>query len=111
MKVLVVEDDALVALDLADVIRALGHEVVGPFPSAETAMSASRSDRVDYGLLDFNLGATTSAAVADTLLDRGTPFAFVTGYRPDVLPERFRRVTVLAKPVLTGQLAALLHDV
>jgi DNA-binding NarL/FixJ family response regulator len=110
MKVLIVEDDALVALDLADVLVDLGHEVVGPCVSVEAALLTYQTTPIDFGLLDFNLGANTSAAVADTLSDGGTPFAFVTGYRRDALPDRFRGATVLAKPVRPSDLANILHS-
>ena len=111
MKVLIVEDDALVALDLADVLVGLGHEVVGPCMSAEAALANYRSATVDYGLLDFNLGAGTSAVVADALADGGTPYAFVTGYRAEALPARFRSVPMLAKPLSSTDLRALLQSV
>jgi CheY-like chemotaxis protein len=99
MKVLVVEDEALVALDLADMIADLGHDVVGPFMSVEAALPLCRGDLVDFALVDFNLGRGTSERVADALDGAGVPFAFLTGYRPDALPQRFREVPILSKPL------------
>lgn len=109
MKVLILEDDALVALDLADVVLDLGHEVVGPCMTVDAALEKYRSTPVDFGLLDFNLGVETSAAVADAFSGGDTPYAFITGYRLETLPPRFRSVPVLAKPVSLSSLAALLR--
>jgi two-component SAPR family response regulator len=99
MRILVVEDEALVALDLADMLCDLGHEVVGPAASCGDALSLCRGGLVDLGLLDFNLGGETSAALADELTSRGIKFAFVTGYRRESLPARFRETPFVSKPV------------
>ena len=93
------EDDALVALDLAEMLEELGHEVVGPFMTPARAMSACRSADVDFAVLDFNLGGRTSEPLADALLERSVPFAFLTGYRRDSLPAGYRDHVVLQKPV------------
>jgi DNA-binding NarL/FixJ family response regulator len=99
MRVLVVEDDALVALDLADMLRDQGYEVVGPVASVAAALGHCRGGPVDLGLLDFNLGGETSAVLADELTSRGIKFVFVSGYRRESLPARFRETPVLSKPV------------
>ncbi len=108
MKILVVEDDALVALDLADLLNDLGHDVVGPFGALATACPACRNEAMDFALLDFNLGGETSAPLADRLAERLIPFVFLTGYRPGSLPARFREAAVLSKPVHPAVLARVL---
>jgi two-component SAPR family response regulator len=111
MKVLVVEDDALVGLDLAEILCDLGHEVIGPFASVAAALVHCEVGRIDLGLLDFNLGGETSASVADTLTSRGLPFAFVTGYRCESLPERFRETPVVSKPVSSPALVRVIDKI
>src|SRR6056297_2845360 len=98
MRVLIVEDEALVALDLADMVRDLGHSVVGPFATVQASLPDCRDGSPDFAILDFNLGRGTSAELAELLAETGVPFAFLTGYRRDALPERFRDRLVLSKP-------------
>ena len=99
MRVLLVEDEALVALDLAEMVEELGHTVVGMCSSADSALAFLERSDVDFAVLDYNLRQSTSAAIADRLTALRVPFAFLTGYRPSGLPERFRNGTILAKPV------------
>lgn len=99
MKVLVVEDDALVALDLAEMIAELGHEVVGPVMTVEAALSKCRSDPIAFAILDFNLGKETSAPIADELARQRVSFVFLTGYLKSALPDRFQATKVLPKPI------------
>lgn len=99
MNVLVVEDEALVALDLADMLEDLGHQVVGPFMTSATALPACRFASVDFAVLDFNLGGQTSETLADALAERAIPFVFLTGYRQGSLPQGYRDFVVLQKPV------------
>jgi CheY-like chemotaxis protein len=94
-----VEDEALVGLDLADMLEELGHDVVGPFMTSATALSACRFASIDFAVLDFNLGTQTSEPLADALVEREIPFAFLTGYRQDSLPEGYRNFVLLQKPV------------
>lgn len=98
MRVLVLEDEALVAMDLADVLRNLGETVVGPCLTVADALHLLDSTEVDFGILDFNLRHETSEALADTLLLRSIPFVFLTGYRRTGLPEKFADVPIFAKP-------------
>ena len=99
MRVLVVEDEALVALDLAEMIEDLGHAVVSTCSSSDAALDFLGQSEVDFAVLDYNLRQGTSATIADRLMALRVPFAFLTGYRPTGLPERFRDCTILAKPI------------
>lgn len=105
MRIMLVEDDALVALDLADLLRELGHDVAGPYSTVRSALAGCRSGAVDFAILDFNLGQETSAPIADELTARGLPFTFVTGYRRASLPDAYRDAPLLSKPVSTRALA------
>lgn len=98
-KVLIVEDRYLIAAELADYVRDLGAEVVGPTPSVARATELISSQRVDIALLDINLDGETVFGVAELLLERAAPFVFLTGYDTDVLPPRWRDCPQLTKPV------------
>ncbi|WP_211885675.1 response regulator [Plastoroseomonas hellenica] len=96
---LIVEDDWLIAEALADQIEALGCGVVGPVGSVAEALDALEKSSPEAALLDVNLGTETSFPIADALVGRGIPFAFVTAYSRSQLPERFASSAVLMKPV------------
>ena len=97
-RVLLVEDEGPIALHLASVLIDAGFEVLGPFLQARTAQEALQDNLVDAALLDISLGEETSYRVADTLLAKGVPVLFVTGYGSQGLPERFRGCLHLPKP-------------
>lgn len=110
MKILILEDEILLAIDLAETLEARGHEVMGPFSSASHAIRACVAEKPDVAFLDFNLGNdTTSELVADHLKAENVPFVFLTGYRHDFLPERFSEAPIAEKPVSTGRLEELLN--
>ena len=99
-RVLVVEDDYLVARATAQLLRELGCVVVGPASSAEEACELIRAEPVDVALLDITLTPGTSAPAARRLLYRGIPFIFITGYGSmGMLPDDLRGYRVLHKPV------------
>ena len=109
MKVLVLEDDALLAIDLAEMIAEMGHEVVGPFHTARSALDALTREGCDVAILDFNLGEGTSEPVADSLIDRGINFTFLTGHSRSYLPEHLQAHPILEKPVTQARLAQALE--
>jgi PAS domain S-box-containing protein len=107
MRVAVVEDEALVAMVMCDMLTELGYSVVGPFSNTLDAMSAVRNGRVDAAILDVNLGNELAYDVADELRRNDIPFAFVTGYGTEDLEGRFRDVPVFQKPVEKQTLQAI----
>jgi CheY-like chemotaxis protein len=103
-----VEDEALVALDVAQQVEDLGHEVVGPVFTLAPAMSLAETEDLDFALLDLDLRGERSLPVAEILAARSVPFAFLSGYhRPD-LPEALRAARLLSKPVRPGSLVEIL---
>jgi PAS domain S-box-containing protein len=98
-RILVVEDEPLVALQLQSDLESEGHHVVGPVFNLEQGMALARKEEIDAAFVDVSLGEDTSAQIADELLARQIPFVFATGYT-DVLmlPEHLRTVPRLAKP-------------
>ena len=97
--VLLVEDDALLALDLADSLRDLGYEVVGPVASVARALELLRGRTPRLALLDINLGAETSEPVALRLMDSSVPFIGMSGYSRSQQPAIFRDRPFFTKPI------------
>jgi light-regulated signal transduction histidine kinase (bacteriophytochrome) len=104
---LLVEDSMIIALDGEDALRALGAASVVTAATVTQAMQALDTGGIDFALLDFNLGAETSAGVADRLSAAGIPFAFATGYGEAIGDERFEGVRTLAKPYGVPELLTL----
>ena len=85
---LLVEDEYIIADDLALSLEQLGFEVVGPAGSVQEALDLVRrnGDRLDGAVLDINLRGERAYPIADALSDRGVPFVFTTGYDTPVIP-------------------------
>lgn len=99
-RILLVEDEYLLASDLAQELAGQGAQVLGPVPSVEKALALlAANDRPDGAIIDVNLGGELAFPVADALLSRGVPLVFTTGYDPGILPDRFEHVPRCEKPV------------
>ena len=98
-RVLLVEDEALVAMMIAETLGEFGFRVIGPLATASDALAAARDSHVDAAVLDINLGDGLVYTVADILGNRGVPFVFVTGYDADSVDPRFSGVPILQKPI------------
>jgi PAS domain S-box-containing protein len=110
-RVLLVEDEPLVSMMLADMLAAFGHKVDGPYSRFGDAILAAKSNNLQAGILDVNLGGEKTYAVADILTDRKIPFAFVTGYGPESIVSEFAHAPVLQKPIEAAKLHALLQQI
>jgi PAS domain S-box-containing protein len=99
LKVLIVEDEPLIALDLKDELERAGFAVVGPAFKLSEGLELASEASVDVALLDVNLGKETSAGVAERLRHRRIPFLFTTGYSDQLLiPADLQDVPRLSKP-------------
>jgi CheY-like chemotaxis protein len=103
-RILVVEDEFLIALDIAGALEQGGLVVIGPLASVRDALHALEHERVDGALLDANLGGEPVGRVADALLARRIPFAFVSGYGREQLPRQHQGAPLLGKPFAAGDL-------
>ncbi len=99
LRVLVVEDVAVLAWRIRDVLADAGAEVVGPAPSVETALTLLADQNVHAAVLDKNLDGVSSDPIADALLARNTPFMFLTGYGSDDGQGRYGEWLTVGKPV------------
>ena len=111
-RILVVEDDLLVATLLAEILESVGWQVVGPVAHLATALDAAASEDFDAAVLDVNLRGQAVYPVAEVLDARRVPFAFVTSCSREALPPLFCRRPHLGKPFaareLIGEVARLL---
>jgi two-component SAPR family response regulator len=103
-RVLIVEDEMLIAMTVEDVLQALGCEVVGPVATVEKALKLAQNDMFDAALLDITIRGGKVYPVAEALLARGIPFAFASGYGDWALPEALRDQPRLMKPFTDAQL-------
>jgi len=99
-RVLVVEDDYLIASSLAGTLETHGAEVIGPAASVQEALQLMAGEaRLDAAVLDVNLAGDRVYRVADALLARDVPFAFATGYDAWIIPDVYAGVPRMEKPV------------
>jgi CheY-like chemotaxis protein len=99
LRLLVVEDEALVAMLIEDILLDLDCVVIGPVGTLAQALALLHQEEIDGALLDVNLGGgERSYPVADALAARDVPFVFVTGYGEAGVEKRYAPVTVLQKP-------------
>ena len=105
-RIMIVEDEALVAMALRETLDDLGFSVLGPFNRISEAMVALRNNRIDAAVLDVNLGGELIYPLADVLTADRVPFVFITGYGADEIEPRYTHVPVLQKPIETGALEA-----
>ena len=109
VKVLVVEDEYLVAPLMEDMLASAGCVVAGPIPRLAQALDAANSEACDVAVLDVNLAGERVYPVADILAQRNVPFVFVTGY--GVLPGEYANRPRLCKPFKMADLLDTLSDI
>jgi CheY-like chemotaxis protein len=109
-KVLVVEDELLISLELCDGLRVLGWEIVGPAPTVADALRLIEiTPNIDVAILDINLGGELVYPVAERLRVLGVPFVYCTGYEQPSLEGRRVEDTTIRKPVNMRLLTQQLH--
>ncbi|MEA3002533.1 MAG: hypothetical protein QOH81_1321 [Sphingomonadales bacterium] len=106
LRILIVEDEMLVAMNIEDMLLELGHEVAGIASRLGPALALACEGRFDVAMLDVNLAGERSFAIADLLIARGIPFVFATGYGPEGIDAKYRDRPVLQKPFRARDLAA-----
>jgi len=110
---LVIEDEALIAMELECVLEDLGHNVLGVAGSVTEAMELVRAcnEEVDVAILDANLGGATAVPVAEALVDAGTPFIITSGYEQHDLIRRGFNAPVVGKPYHEEDIADALTEI
>jgi two-component sensor histidine kinase/CheY-like chemotaxis protein len=107
-RILVVEDEALIAGQIESLLVGQGCLVSGPVRGLDNALALARSEPLDAAILDVNLSGSPSEAVANALRERAIPFVVLTGYADSGLPVAFRGAPVVAKPFDEQALVSLL---
>jgi CheY-like chemotaxis protein len=97
-RILIVEDEMLLAMNLQDLLMELGHTVIAVATRLPQALALATDSDVDLAILDLNLSGTFTFPVADVLRARGIPFMFATGYGSHGVTENYLGEYVLAKP-------------
>jgi len=107
-RVLIIEDEPLIAMELEFELAGAGCRVIGPVATAHEAARLIEEQPLDLALLDANLAGQPVGRLAKALAARDVPFAFATGYGRDALPSEFRDRPLLAKPFGRAQALAML---
>jgi CheY-like chemotaxis protein len=108
LRVLLVEDEIMIALLVEEILVEFSHTVVGPASRIDHALELVASEAIDVAILDVNIDDKDVYPVAEALAARGIPFMFVSGY--GTLPERFRDRPRLTKPFRQRALLELLVE-
>ena len=112
-RILLVEDELLVAMTVENILRSEGCVIVGAIPRVEPALKAAREEPLDAAILDVNLAGERVDPIAKALAERNIPFLFTTGYDRSMLPAEYADRPSLPKPFrpaqLTDALTALLQ--
>jgi len=98
-KVLLVEDESTVALMVEEFLSELGLHVIGPFGTVSDAMRALSETSLDAAVLDINLGNESVYPVADLLLEKKVPVAFISGYGAEDVNPRYVHLPLVQKPI------------
>jgi CheY-like chemotaxis protein len=110
-RVLVVEDEYLVAMLIEDVLEECGCSIVGPCGTVAAALEAAQTDTFDLAVLDVNLRGLKVYPVAELLAERHVPFLFLSGYGDDAIPPGRSTWKVCTKPFRSNDLVAMLQGV
>ncbi|BBK40219.1 response regulator [Allostella vacuolata] len=105
VRVLIVEDEAMIAMLLQDMLEEMGCVVVATAAALDAALQAAGTAEIDLGILDVNLGGTETYPVADLLRARGIPYVFSTGYGAGTLRDDHQDRPTLQKPFVESDLA------
>jgi PAS domain S-box-containing protein len=106
-RVMLIEDEPLVLMDMESILIAAGCEIIGPAGTIEEAKRLVAEADCDIALVDVNLSGSPVDELAAALTRRNIPFAFVTGYGREALPQGFREAVMLSKPFNQDDLLAV----
>jgi DNA-binding response OmpR family regulator len=109
-RLLIVEDEYLLAREMADYFENIGAEIVGPVGTVEHALALIASSRVQIAVLDVNLRDARVYPVADDLMSKKIPFVFASGYGSELEPHVYAGVPRCIKPIEFAVLAETLRE-
>jgi CheY-like chemotaxis protein len=107
LRILVAEDEVLILMEIEDMLREIGCEIVGPVATVDAALAAIRRNDLDGALLDMSLHGERITPAAEELVARGVPFVLCTGYGREAGDEAaIKDAPRLTKPFSLGSLRA-----
>ena len=109
-RILIVEDEMMIAMMVEDFLSDLGWHALGVACTLEKALEMARNADFEAALLDVNLNGRDTFDVADILIERNIPFVFATGYGAQGIAQRLRAVPTLAKPYQLDELDGALQQ-
>jgi len=111
-KIFIVDDEALIAFEMADALEDLGFEVVGPSTHLKDAIDVAAEEDFDVACLDVNLGrGDTSEPIARILTERGIPYVYITAYEANQIAFAAPEDRVIRKPISIADLQKALVEV
>lgn len=110
LRVLLVEDEPLIAIDTDDMLRAMGVDDIVCVRSVLEGMNALDTNQFHAAILDLRLGQHSSLPLAQRLASMNVPFGFLTGFQDNAIPPNFRDRPVVAKPFTPARLGELLSS-
>jgi CheY-like chemotaxis protein len=110
LRVLLVEDEMMIALLLESMLAELGHAIAGPVGPLDAAVDVARREAVDLAILDVNINGGEVYPVANVLATRRIPFIFATGYGRAGLRAPYRNRPTLQKPYLIPDLEKAISE-
>jgi DNA-binding NtrC family response regulator len=108
-RIMIVEDEYLIAMEVQDLLTDLGAEVVGPFGHLAPAFDAVNREQLHGALLDVRLDGETIDEIAEALVARGVPVLLTTGYEKAQLPPSLQHLPRVRKPYDERELRGLLE--
>jgi DNA-binding response OmpR family regulator len=110
LKLMILEDEILVAMYLEEILSDLGHKVISSVNRVKDAMIIARDGDFDFAVLDVNIAGTPSFPIADILRQRGIPFVFATGYGQESVTREYGDHRTLCKPYAPEALKLAISD-
>jgi CheY-like chemotaxis protein len=109
-RILVVEDETMIAMIFEEVLRGLGYEVVGPVSKLDVAIKLAREEALDAAVLDITIRGGMVYPAADILTQRKIPFVLASGYGEWALPDAYRGLPRLQKPFVSEDIDRMLAE-
>ena len=109
LRILVVEDEAMVGIVIEDILLDEGCRIVGPYLAYEAALAAAQTELADLAILDVNLAGRMSFPIGEVLASRGIPFVLLSGYGGDAAPAEHPEWPTCSKPFTPEALIAALR--
>jgi|SRR5471030_1428247 DNA-binding response OmpR family regulator len=109
-RVLIVEDDLLIALEISQFVEGEGYTVVGPETFADASIRALTLHKIDLALLDVKLGGELVFPIAEDLDAKGIPYIFLTSYSAAAIPAQHRHRPMVSKPYSPARLLAQMQQ-